>query len=111
MARRRARRLLITGVVTSTDLSKSVIGKYVEVARIRVTDWARDYRSRILEYVGDAKRQDVAQAKLSTWYDLYLTEIYPKVKEVFATARSEYIRRIATPLGGGVRPPTPRPPT
>jgi 5-formaminoimidazole-4-carboxamide-1-beta-D-ribofuranosyl 5'-monophosphate synthetase len=105
MPRRRARRLLITGVVTSTDLSKSVIEKYVSEAKTRITFWARDYRSSILEYVGDTKRQDVAQAKLTTWYDIYITEVYPKVKETFATARSEYIKRIAKPLGGGVPKP------
>jgi hypothetical protein len=110
MPRRRARRLLITGVVASTDLSKTVIGKYVSEARTKVTDWAKDYSSRIMEYVGDAKRQDIAQAKLATWYDIYLTEVYPKVKEAFATARSEYIKRIVRPLGGGVRSPTPTPP-
>jgi hypothetical protein len=106
MPRRRARRLLITGVVAPVDLSRSVVAKYVGEARTRVTDWARGYRDRILEYVGDTRRQDVAQAKLSTWYEIYLTEIYPKVKEVFATARSEYIKRIVRPLGGGVTPPT-----
>jgi len=110
MPRRRARKLLITGVVAPLDLSKTVIGKYVSEARTRVTDWARDYRSRILDYVGDTKRQNVAQAKLATWYELYLTEIYPKVKEVFATARSEYIKKIVKPLGGGITPPTPAPP-
>jgi hypothetical protein len=105
MPRRRARKLLITGVVTPTDLSKTVIETYVSKARTNVTDWARDYRAKILDYVGDKKRQDVAQAKLATWYDIYLTEIYPKVKEVFATARSEYIKKIAKPLGGGVATP------
>jgi hypothetical protein len=105
MPRRRARKLLITGVVAPADLSKTVIGKYVSEARARVTDWARDYRTRILDYVGDTKRQEIAQAKLATWYEIYMTTIYPKVKEAFATARSEYIRRIVKPLGGGV--PTP----
>jgi hypothetical protein len=105
MPRRRARKLLITGVVTPTDLSKTVIDRYVSEARTRVTDWARDYRAKIMGYVGDTKRQEVAQAKLATWYDLYITTIYPRVKEVFATARSEYIRRIYRPLGGGVATP------
>ena len=110
MPRRRPRRLLITGVVAPVDLSKTVIGKYVSEARTRVTDWARDYRLKILDYVGDAKRQDVAQAKLAMWYDIYLTAVYPKVKEIFATARSEYIKRIVAPLGGGVGTPTRTPP-
>jgi hypothetical protein len=110
MPRSRPRRLLITGVVTPENLSKSVISKYVSEARTRVTDWARDYRLKILDYVGDTKRQDVAQTKLATWYDIYLTEVYPRVKEAFATARSEYIKRIVKPLGGGVSTPAPTPP-
>jgi hypothetical protein len=105
MPRRRSRKLLITGVVTPTDLSKTVIDKYVSEAKENLAAWSRNYRGQISAYVGDKKRQDVAQAKLAAWYDLYLTEIYPKVKEVFATARAEYIKKIAKPYGGGVTTP------
>jgi hypothetical protein len=102
MPRRRARRLLISGVVTPDNLSRTVVGKYVATARERLGDWAREYTSRITEYVGDANRQSLAQAKLSTWYNIYVTVVYPRLKEIFATARSEYVRTI-------YRPPAPAP--
>ena len=105
MPRKRARKLLITGVVTPADLSKTVIERYVGEAKTRLPAWTRNYRGQILAYTEDRKRQEVAQAKLATWYELYLTDIYPKVKEVFATAKAEYIKKIVKPLGGGVVTP------
>ena len=105
MARRRARKLLITGAVAPADLSKSVIEKYVSTANTKVGDWASVYTSNIKAYVADKTRQGLAQAKLATWYDIYITEVYPKVKEAFATARTAYIRKVIKPLGGGVTAP------
>jgi hypothetical protein len=105
MPRRRARKLLISGVVTPTDLGRSVIDKYVATARTKVADWSKTYVDQINTYLGDRTRQDLAKSKLGVWYDLYVTEIYPKVKEIFATARSTYIRKVLKPLGGGVTTP------
>ena len=105
MARRRARKLLISGAVTAADLSKSVIEKYVSTANTRVGDWARVYTNNIRAYVADKARQSLAQTKLATWYDIYVTEVYPQVKEAFATARSTYIKKVIKPLGGGVAAP------
>ena len=102
MPRRRARKLLIAGVVTPDSLSRTVVGRYVAVAREKLGDWAREYTTRITEYIGDVNRQSVAQTKLATWYNIYVTVVYPRLKEVFATARSEYIRSI-------YRPPAPAP--
>jgi hypothetical protein len=107
MARRRARKLLISGVVAPADLGKSVIDKYVATARTKVTDWSKTYVDQINTYLGDKTRQDLAKSKLGVWYDIYVTEIYPRIKEVFATARSTYIRRVLKPLGGGVIPGLP----
>jgi hypothetical protein len=113
--RRRARKLLIAGVVTPDNLSRTVIDKYIATAREKLGDWAREYTNRVTEYVGDVRRQSVAQAKLATWYNIYVTVVYPRIKEIFATARSEYIRSIYRPptpapgLPGGV--PGARPPT
>jgi hypothetical protein len=107
MARRRARKLLISGVVTPTDLGKSVVDKYVSVARTKVADWSKTYVDQINTYLGDKTRQDLAKSKLGTWYDIYITEIYPRVKEIFATARSSYIKKVLKPLGGGVAPGLP----
>jgi len=107
MARRRARKLLISGVVTPADLGKSVVDKYVSVARTKVGDWSRNYVDQINTYLGDKTRQDLAKSKLGVWYDIYITEIYPRIKEVFATARSAYIKKVLKPLGGGVAPGAP----
>jgi len=105
MARRRARKLLITGAVAAADLSKSVVEKYVSMANTKLSDWARVYTDNIKAYVGDRTRQGLAQAKLATWYEIYVTEVYPKVKEAFATARADYIKKVIKPLGGGVAAP------
>jgi hypothetical protein len=107
MARRRARKLLISGVIAPADLGKSVVDKYVSEARTNVTNWSRSYVDRINTYIGDRTRQDLAKAKLGVWYDLFITEIYPRIKEVFATARSTYIKKVLKPLGGGVAPGVP----
>jgi hypothetical protein len=115
MPRRRARKLLISGVVTPDSLSRTVIGKYVSTARERLADWATTYQTRINDYVADVNRQSVAQAKLATWYNIYVTVVYPRLKEIFATARSEYIRRLyrpPVPPAGTPATPTPTfPPT
>jgi hypothetical protein len=105
MARRRARKLLISGAVTATDLSRSVIEKYVTTASTKVGDWAGNYTNNIKVYIADKARQSLAQTKLATWYDIYLTVVYPKVKEAFATGRTDYIKRVIKPLGGGVAAP------
>jgi len=111
MARRRARKLLISGVVAPIDLGKSVVDKYVNVARTKASDWSKTYVDQINTYLGDKTRQELAKAKLGVWYDIYVTEIYPRVKEIFATARSTYIKKVIKPLGGGVAPTVPGLPT
>lgn len=95
MPRRRSRRLLVTGIRTPTDVAKDVIQGYVGGAQTKLGDWAKNYRSSISSYVKDAKKQDLAREALGTWYDVYITEIYPKIKEAYATGRTAYITRKA----------------
>jgi hypothetical protein len=102
MPRRKARKLLISGVVTPIDLSRTVVGKYVATAKEKLPDWAGNYTARINEYLADTNRQSAAQAKLAAWYGIYVVTVYPRLKEIFATARAEYIKAI-------YRPPTPAP--
>jgi hypothetical protein len=114
MPRRRARKLLISGVVTPDALSRTVVGKYVATAREKLSDWAGNYTNRINEYLADTNRQSVAQAKLTAWYNIFVTTVYPRLKEVYATARSEYIKAIyrppvTAPGLPGIRAPTTAP--
>ncbi len=97
MPRRRARKLLIAGAVAPADLSRTVVGKYVSEAKVNLGDWANRYQANIRAYLGETKRQELAQTKLATWYDIYVTEVYPRIKEIFATARAAFIRRIYKP--------------
>ena len=105
MPRGRPRKLLISGVVTPIDLSKTVIERYVREATANIGAWRKAYEENINQYLGDRSRQNLAQSKLATWYDIYVTEVYPKVKDAYATARTEYIRKVVKPLGGGLRAP------
>jgi hypothetical protein len=105
MPRRRSRKLLISGVVTPADLSKTVIERYVREAAANLATWRKSYEDNINKYTGDRARQGLAQTKLATWYDIYVTEVYPKVKDAYAAARTEYIKKVVRPLGGGLRPP------
>jgi hypothetical protein len=105
MPRGRPRKLLISGVVTPTDLSKTVIERYIKEATANLATWRRYYEENINKYTSDRARQNLAQTKLATWYDIYVTEVYPKVKDAYATARSEYIKKVVKPLGGGLAVP------
>jgi hypothetical protein len=106
MPRGRPRKLLISGVVTPGDLSKTVIERYIKEAATNLATWRKSYEDNINKYAGDRARQALAQTKLATWYDIYVTEVYPKVKDAYATARTEYIKKVIKPLGGGIaRPP------
>jgi len=105
MPRSRPRKLLISGVVTPTDLSKTVVERYVREAGTNLANWRKSYEDNINKYTGDRARQALAQTKLATWYDIYVTEVYPKVKDAYATARTEYIKKVIKPLGGGIRAP------
>ncbi|MEM2158377.1 MAG: hypothetical protein QXO72_05130 [Sulfolobales archaeon] len=99
---RKPKRLLVTGVQPPAERSKAVIDRFVSVARVNLPAWSTKYRDGISGYLGDAAKQSEAASKLASWYDIFLTVVYPKVKEVYATAVSRYleVRRAAAP-----RPP------
>jgi len=98
MARRKSRRLLITGVVSSVDLARSVIENYINKARTELETWAGNYSSRIKTYATSPDKEYVekrkqAMEKLGAWYDIYRDVVYPEIIGVFSKAKSEYTKR------------------
>lgn len=107
MAKRKARRLLVTGVVTPDAMSKTVVGNYVTKARTEVRTWSRSYVSGVTAYTGDTTKQGQAYAKLGAWYRVYLTEVYPGLVETFARGKKRYVEELATVLRAPVATATP----
>jgi len=93
--RRRSSGLLVAGVLTPVDLSGSVIGTYVSKAKDprELGRWAGDYRKSISAYVADARKQELAKAKLAAWYELFVTTVVPALREAYSRARVEYVTR------------------
>lgn len=89
MPRRRSRKLLVTGVVTPPDMARTVVNRYVSEARLRITDWAREYRSKVLDYAGDVRRQGVVASKLEAWYSV-LTANIGAIRELWARIKAQY---------------------
>jgi hypothetical protein len=98
--RRRSSGVLIYGIVRPEDLAKDVVSRYVTKARDPKTleAWVTDYKQKITAYVGNTARQANAQSRLAAWYEIYLTEVYPKIKEIFGAAKAEHARRVIKPL-------------
>lgn len=101
---RRSRRLLVAGVVSPADLARTVVNNYVSGARTNIATWQARYAGGINDYLGSTRRQDVARAKLETWYNIFLTEVYPRLSGVYAEAKRAYYARTATITA----PPAPR---
>jgi hypothetical protein len=82
-----------------------VISRYVTKAKDPKTlgKWISDYANRIIEYTKNEARQANAQSRLAAWYEIYLTEVYPKIKEIFGAAKAEHAKRVIKPLA--VTPP------
>ena len=95
---RRSRKLLITGVVNPTDLGRTVIGNYIEKAKKDVNTWANKYTGKINEFTSNKVRVDSASTRLGVWYDVYASEVYPKIKGLYETAKVEYARRVVKPV-------------
>ena len=98
MARRKSRRLLVTGVVSSADLAKSVITNYINKAKTELDKWAGNYTDRIKTYATSPEKEYVekrkqASDKLEAWYDVYKDVVYPEIIGVFSKAKSEYVKR------------------
>jgi hypothetical protein len=95
---RRSRKLLITGVVNPTDLGRTVVGNYIEKAKKDLNKWTDKYTSKINEFTNNKVRIDSASARLGVWYDVYASEVYPKIKGLYETAKVEYARRVVKPV-------------
>ena len=95
---RRSRKLLITGVVNPTDLGRTVIGNYVEKAKKDVDKWASKYTGKVNEFTNNKVRIDSASSRLAVWYDVYASEVYPKIKGVYESAKVNYARRVVKPM-------------
>jgi hypothetical protein len=99
MARRKSRRLLVTGVVSSPDLAKSVITNYINKAKTEIATWSRHYRTSITTYATSTeteyvKRREEAEKKLGAWYDVYKEVIYPEIIGVFSKGKAEFAKRV-----------------
>jgi hypothetical protein len=92
MARRKSRRHLITGVATPEDVAGYVIRAYVSKAGTEVGKWETNYRTKVIEYTGDRTKQAEARVKLANWYNVFLSLVYPRLKQVYGEAQAEYIR-------------------
>jgi ATPase subunit of ABC transporter with duplicated ATPase domains len=98
MAKRKSRRLLVTGVVASADLAKSVVTNYINKAKTELEKWAGNYSDRIKTYATSTETEYVekrkqAMEKLEAWYDVYKDVVYPEIIGVFSKAKSEYVKR------------------
>jgi hypothetical protein len=98
--RRRSSGLLIYGIVPPADLAKSVIDRYVTKAKDpkELEKWVSEYKGKVSKYAEDTRRQANAKSRLEVWYEIYLTDVYPKQKELYGVARAEYVRRVIKPL-------------
>ena len=99
MARRKSRRLLVTGVVSSADLAKSVITNYIDKARTEIATWSRHYRASITTYATSTeteyvKRREEAEKKLGAWYDVYKEVVYPEIIGAFSRGKAEFAKRV-----------------
>jgi len=95
---RRSRKLLITGVVNPTELGKTVIGNYIQKAQKDLDKWATKYTGKINEFTSNKVRIESASSRLGVWYDVYATEVYPKIKGVYESAKVEYARKVVKPM-------------
>jgi hypothetical protein len=107
MARRKARRLLVTGALRPEDIASGVISAYTSTAQKKIANWMDDYRKRVLDYTRDKNKQDVAKAKLINWYNVFLSLVYPRLSGVYSEAKAEYARAKATMVAPPPTPPTP----
>lgn len=108
---RKSRRLLVAGVVSPTDLSKMVISNYISGARTNISIWQSRYAGGIQDYITSLRKQEMARAKLETWYNIFLTEVYPRLSGVYTEGKRAYYSSIAKmtlpPLARPVAPTTP----
>jgi len=107
MARRKARRLLVTGVLRPEDVSSAVVSAYVSNAKTKIATWMDDYRKGVNRYTTDTTKQNEAKSKLINWYNVFLSLVYPRLSTVYSEAKSEYARARA---GMVVTPPPPKAP-
>jgi hypothetical protein len=98
--RRRSSGVLIYGIVRPEDLAKDVVNRYVTKAKDprELDRWISDYKEKITDYVKNTAKQANAQNRLAVWYEIYLTEVYPKIKEIFGAAKAEHAKRVIKPL-------------
>ncbi|MEM4068085.1 MAG: hypothetical protein QXV17_14630 [Candidatus Micrarchaeaceae archaeon] len=108
---RKSRRLLVAGVLTPADLSRMVIGNYISGARTNISIWQSRYAGGIQDYITSLRKQEMARAKLETWYNIFLTEVYPRLSGVYTEAKRAYYSNISKmtlpPLARAVTPPAP----
>lgn len=100
---RRARRLLVYGIRTPGDLAKEVVSNYVTAAA-NVEVWSSNYVRRVREYVADTARQTEAANRLAGWYNIFLTEVYPRLPTLYVRAKASYVKQLTK---GRVEVPTP----
>lgn len=101
----KSRKLLVAGALTPADLAKTVVGNFVSKGRAELGAWANRYTSKINAYLGNTTAQNLAISKLANWYDVFLTEIYPKLQQAYAGARASYIQRITRRTVPAITPP------
>lgn len=106
---KRARRLLVYGIRTPEDLAKEVVTNYVTAAA-NVEDWSRKYVNNVRAYVADSRKQAEVTGRLAAWYNIFITEVYPRLPRLYVQAKSRYLKQITggkvelTPAGAGGGP-------
>jgi hypothetical protein len=113
--RRRSSRALILGLTGPIELARDVVSKYVTKASTpqELESWATRYKNRITDYAKDANRQDRVQKLLAAWYETFITDIYPRLKLLYAEGKTKYAERVKQIVRGVPTPPpapTPTPP-
>jgi hypothetical protein len=100
MARRRG----LLKFLGPTSAANVVIERFVNEARIKLSEWSRNYTAGIQSYLADVQRQNEAKAKLASWYNALL-QVVGQIATAFAQAKQIYASQRA-----GVTVPAPQVP-
>lgn len=106
MPKRRSSRILVYLRQAPETMASGVVDKYVVSARKDLASWSRSYTSTIEKYLGDVDRQKRAKDFLATWYNVFITEIYPQLTDIYSKGKTAYMEKKRAMLTAGTaRPP------
>lgn len=105
MARKRSSRALVYGILPPDALANNVVGRYVSEGRTKLSAWSREYSNSVRTYLGDERKQEQVKKLLGGWYNIFLSEVYPSLTELYGKAKASYHARKKTMLTAGVVPP------